>query len=308
MVKIKYNIIIIILKFIFLLLCICNNLFNVKKSLQVAICTMARKENLYIKEYVDYHLKIGFDHIFIFDDNEPGTENISDIINDSYNEYVTIYDYSTIIHDQKVAFTLCYEMNKYKYDWILMNDIDEFLVIRNDTLKNYLSNIRFKKCDFIKFHWMLSTDNDLIHYDNRSLLERFKGPYRKNTHIKTMVKGGIDDIQFDIHTPFISPHRNISCNNIGQIYKNKEILFQDVFDINVEKAFMIHFKYKSTEEYINKYKRGYHWRVGNIEFMLMRIREYFKDNKATLEKVEYVERELDLNLTEIKNQYNLTNN
>ena len=275
-----------------------------KKPLRLAICTMARKENLYIKDYVDYYLKLGFDHIFIFDDNEPGVEKISDVIDNSYHESVTIYDYSTIIKDQKVAFTLCYEMNKYDYDWIFMNDIDEYLVIRNDSLKHYLSNNNFKKCDFIKFHWVLATDNNLLHYDNRSVLERFKGPYKLNTHIKTMVRGNIDDIQFDIHTPFISPHRNISCNNKGEIYKNKEILFQDVFDINIEKAYIIHFKYKSTEEYVNKYKRGYHWRIGNIEFMMMRIREYFKDNNATLEKIEYVERELNLNLSELKNGLN----
>ena len=67
-------------------------------------------------------------------------------------------------------------------------------------------------------------------------------------------------------------------------------------------SFIIHFKYKSTEEYINKYKRGYHWRIGNIEFMMMRIREYFKDNNATLEKIEYVERELNLNLSQIKSR------
>ena len=287
-------------KFILLTIFIIIIPYTKKQPLRLAICTMARKENLYIKDYVDYYLKLGFDHIFIFDDNEPGVEKISDVIDNSYHETVTIYDYNTIIKDQKVAFTLCYEMNKYKYDWIFMNDIDEYLVIRNDSLKHYLSNKNFKKCDFIKFHWVLATDNNLLHYDNRSLLERFKGPYKLNTHIKTMVRGNIDDIQFDIHTPFISPHRNISCNNKGEIYKNKEILFQDVFDINIEKAYIIHFKYKSTEEYVNKYKRGYHWRIGNIEFMMMRIREYFKDNNATLEKIEYVERELNLNLSELK--------
>ena len=47
------------------------NLIKNNHVLKLAICTMARKENLYIKEYVDYNIKLGFDHIFIFDDNEP---------------------------------------------------------------------------------------------------------------------------------------------------------------------------------------------------------------------------------------------
>ena len=40
----------------------------------MALCTMGREENLYAKEFVDHYLKLGFDHIFIYDDNEPNTE------------------------------------------------------------------------------------------------------------------------------------------------------------------------------------------------------------------------------------------
>ena len=274
-----------------------------RKPLKLAICTMARNENLYIKEYIDYYLNLGFDHIYIFDDNEPNKENIIKFLDDHYNDYVTIYDYKSKIKNQKQAFTFCYEKNKNKYDWIFMNDIDEFLVIKNDKLKNYLSKGIFKKCDFIKFHWVLSNDNNLLYYDNRSLFERFKPPYKLDTHIKTIVRGNINDIKFDIHTPFYSPYRNVSCNNKGIIYKNKEILFQDVFDINIEKAYIIHFKYKSTEEYINKYKRGYHWRINDTNFMKMRIKEYFEDNQVTLKKIKFVENKLKLNLSNIKKRF-----
>ena len=272
-------------------------LFNFfgKKGLKLAICTMARKENLYIKEYVDY------EHIYIFDDNKIEEENITEVINKNYYKTVTIYNYKQIIKDQKAAYTLCYEMNKDKYDWIFMNDIDEFLIIKNDTLKHYLSQGIFDKCDFIKIHWVVPTDNNLLKYDNRSLFERFKGPFLLDTHIKTLVRGNIKELQFDIHSPLFSPNNNISCNNKGEIFKNKDIFFQDVFDINIEKAYIIHFKYKSSEEYINKYKRGYKNWVGK-DFLPMRISEYFKDNNISLEKIEYFERELNLNLSKLKNE------
>ena len=32
-----------------------------------------------------------------------------------------------------------------------MNDIDEYLVIKKDSLRHYLSGHNFKKCDFINF-------------------------------------------------------------------------------------------------------------------------------------------------------------
>ena len=247
-------------------------------------------------------MKLGFDHIYIFGDNEEDSENINQYIDNNHKKYVTIYNYKQIVKDQKVAFTLCYEMNKNKYDWIFMNDIDEYLVIRNDSLKHYLSEKKFKKCDFIKFHWMLASDNNLLYYDNRSLFERFKGPYKKRTLIKTIVRGNIDDLQFDVHSPLISPHKNVSCDNRGYIYKNKEIFFKKVSDINIDNAYIIHFIYKSTEELINKYKRGYRWE--NLEFIKRRIKLYFTDNKPTLDKIEYIERELNLNLSKIKNKIN----
>lgn len=301
-----YNKVFLIFKFAILIvinLTFIINLFFKKHALRLAICTMAKEENLYINEFIKYYIELGFDHINIFDDNEYGFQNISEVIDSSFNKFVTIYDYRNIIKDQKAAFTLCYELNKNKYDWIFMNDIDEFLVIRNDTLKHYLSGRIFKKCDFIKFHWVLANDNDLLHYDNRSLFERFKGPYKPNALIKTIVRGNIDDIQFDIHTPMISPHKNVSCNNMGEIYNDKEIFFQYVSDINIQKAYIIHFKYKSTEEFIKKYKRGYRWYNEKMIYMINRIREYFSNNKPTIEKFEYIEKELHLNLSILKEHF-----
>ena len=38
-------------------------LFN--NEIKISLCTMGRKENLYIKEFVEYYIKLGIDHIFI---------------------------------------------------------------------------------------------------------------------------------------------------------------------------------------------------------------------------------------------------
>ena len=192
-------------------------------------------------------------------------------------------------------------MNKNDYDWIFMNDIDEYLVIKNNSLKHYLSDTKFKKCDFIKIHWVLARDNDLLHYDNRTLIERFKGPYIRSSLVKTLCKGKIKGLQFEIHTPSVSPYRKITCNNKGEIYKNKDIEFKVVSDINIERAYIIHFMYKSTEEFINKYKRGYKDWVSS-RFLPKRIRQYFSHNRITLEKIEYIEKELNLSLPQIRSK------
>ena len=290
--------------FLNLLILIEISLLPLKKTLKlkIALCTMAKKENLYIKEFVDYYIKLGFDHIYIYDNNPPNTEKISDIINESYNTYVTIYESISLnLTNQSLAFTNCYHNIKKDFDWIFMIDVDEYLVIKNETLKNYLSDNIFKECDFLKIHWLQPTNNNLVHYDNRPLLERFKGPYLKDTHIKTMVRGNIDELRYDIHSPSYAPIRNATCNNKGEKlqYNNDRDYLNDVKEINYDRAYILHFKYKSTEEYINKYKRGYGRWFGS-EFLPLRIREYFTDNKVTLEKIEYMEKELNLNLSEYK--------
>ena len=61
----------------------------------------------------------------------------------------------------------------------------------------------------------------ILHYDNRPLLERLKGPYLNDTHVKTFIKGNIENLKYDIHSPFSSPFRNITCKNNGEKYNSK---------------------------------------------------------------------------------------
>ena len=207
--------------FILIILIIFISLTHIYKkiNLKVALCTMGKKENLYIKEFVDYYLNLGIDHIFIYDNNDPNSEKISDVINKSYKNKVTIFEnIADKITSQPIAFTNCYKENKYNYDWVFMIDIDEYLILKNDSLKNYLSNEIFKNCDFIKIHWVVATDNNILHYDKRPLLKRFKGPFLNDTHIKTFLRGNIEQLKYDIHSPIESPIRNRTCDNAGNKY------------------------------------------------------------------------------------------
>ena len=260
-------------------------------------------ENLYAKEFIDYYSKLGIDHIFIYDDNIPETEKISDILNQKEKEIVTIYESKSFhIDNQSTAFTKCYKNNLNKFDWFLMVDMDEFLFIVNNTLKGYLTNKVFDKCDFIKFHWVITTDNDLIYYDERPLFERFKPPYKKSRYVKSIIRGNISDLKYWVHSPFISPKRNVTCNNEGNIIYYNNINIESFYPININKAYIIHFRYKSTEEFANKLKRGYsNWFNDRLrKFILWNIKSYFKINKPTSEKINLLEKELKVNLSKFQ--------
>ena len=275
-----------------------------KKDIKIALCTIGKKENLYIKEFVDYYIRLGIDHIFIYDDNDLQTDKMSNIINKSdYEQYVTIYEnIKDKIKLQTDAYNTCYQNNNKTFDWLLMIDMDEYLYINHISLKNYLKKSIFKACDFIKFNWVLPTDNNLVYYDNRSLFERFKKPYIKSGFVKSIIRGNIKGLKYSIHSPYESPERNITCNSRGKKIKYKIMNFDFMKPIEIKYAYIIHYKYKSTEEYINKYKRGYNTWLGDRlnEVLFIKIEEYLRDNKNTLEKLNYFERELKLNLSKFK--------
>ena len=273
-----------------------------ENQIKIALCTMGKLENLYVEEYVNYYIKLGVDHLFIYDDNDINTEKISDKINKkTYGKYVTIYEnIKDRIINQKVAFTDCYTNNKDLYDWFIMFDMDEYLVIKNNTLKKYLSSPLFNQCDFIRIHWKIATDNNLIYYDNRTLFERFAKNLIKSTFTKSVIRGHIPNLTYGVHHIARSPIRNISCTNKGHILKKKEESRDGIGNINTEMAYIIHFNYKSTEEFVKKYRRGYSNWVSNHNLVLKtKLKEYLRDNKNTKEKIEYIEKELNISIRDI---------
>ena len=281
-----------------------NKLFQ--KNLKIALCTMGKKENLYSKEFIDYYIKLGINQIFIYDHNEPNTENIIDTVENIYKNKVTVYKaFLKNITNQAEAFTDCYKNNYHYYDWFLMVDMDEYLYIKKETLSNYLKHSIFDKCDIINFHWVIPNDNNLIYYDKRPLFERFKGPYTKSVVVKSMIRGNISNVKYSVHSPNFSPERNITCNNEGKKIDYKNLNIEFITKISIKKAYIIHFRYKSTQEFINKYKRGYSNWFGNRinSFLYSVIEEYFQINKITLEKINFIEKELNLNLSIYKEIY-----
>ena len=258
---------------------------------------MAKHENLYVKEFIDYYEKFGVDNIFIYDDNDNNTERIKDVVPVTKKVKVEVFEnIKSRIKNQPDAFTECYNNNKYKFDWFLMIDLDEYLVIKNQTIRNYLNNPIFNNCDFIKIHWLNPTDNNLIYYDNRTLLQRFTGPYRASNHIKSIIRGNIEGLKYWIHSPYISPHRNITCNNRGEVQNYTNLNFQSIMKFNTDMAYFIHFTFKSTEEYVNKFRRGYsNWNWVGLNLKQW-VYNYFKNNDINIRKIEYLEKEFNITL------------
>ena len=70
------------------------NIINNNKTLinmKVCLCTLAKNENKYIKEFVEHYKKYGVDKIYLYDNNDINGEKLEDAI-DEYvkNDFVKI--------------------------------------------------------------------------------------------------------------------------------------------------------------------------------------------------------------------------
>ncbi len=189
--------------------------------MRIVICAIARMENHYIKDWVDYHLTIGFDHIFLYDNAHQGEETIDEVIDveEEYKGKVTIIPVHDKMHMQTYVYNECY--NTQDFDWIAFIDIDEFISFAKDidtgmpcytNIKNFL--IDRDNAGAVVLNWMTFGDSGMLSDDGRPIYDRLvtplpygfsvenvwgKQPF--NCHVKTIYKKGLDLLSgISIHT------------------------------------------------------------------------------------------------------------
>ena len=71
-----------------------NESYNSKSKTKVGLCIICKGENLYIEEFVNHYKKIGYNHIFIYDNNDIDGEKFDIVLKKEIKDnYVTIVDF-----------------------------------------------------------------------------------------------------------------------------------------------------------------------------------------------------------------------
>ena len=261
----------------------------------MCLCVLAKKENLYIKYFLDIYKRLGFNHIFIYDNNDVNEERIEDAIKDqSLKDFISIINYrgyrGTYGGPQMAAYYDCYERNYKHYDWMAFFDVDEYLMLnpRNQTIQEFLNNSRFNNCESIKINWKLYSDNNALGYEDKPLNERFTEEINEssiiNTARKVIIRGNLENYtlrkNYNPHDIFSS---NRSCDSNGKIRFGQRINPPEY-----KTAILNHYFTKSINEFCRKIKRGHSFHNFNLTEKLFynNFVIFFRYNKKTKEKVE----------------------
>ena len=273
-----------------------KNINNTK----VCLCTPAKNENRYIREFVEHYEKYGVDKIFLYDNNDIKGEKFDEILSDYIEKgFVEVRDWRGKAKALMQMMNDCYQTNYQIYDWLIFYELDEYIHLSNYTnVKPFLNLPRFKHCEVIYLNLICHTDNNLIYYDNRSLAERFprtvpkykKGGYR--LEIKSILRGHIPNIEITNNHLLSTDLHN--CNGYGN--KNR-YYYKTYSNQNDYKNYYIdHYYSKSTEEFIEKLNKGDVY-LDTLKYVMQRVDKYFTQSEITKEKIDFIENKTGLNLS-----------
>lgn len=209
------------------------------------ICVIAKNENCYIEEWLQYHFKLGFDHIYVYDndDNYP-----LKVLESMYPGKVTVIYYPGRCLQLRAyygfAINYCFQ-----HTWVAFIDVDEFIVLRkHKSIKELLR----EKCSSgaLVLNWILFGSNHHKVYENKPVLERFtKREKNINIHTKWIVK--LSDLDTMV-TPHFGKLFNGKALDTNGIEVTESLHYCGVEDV----AAIYHYFTKSEQEFLHKCIRG----------------------------------------------------
>ena len=272
-------------------------------TLKVCLCVIGKEENLYIKYFLEAYKKLGFNHIFIYDNNNIDGENFEEVIFDDIKKgFVSIINFRgyrrQIRGPQMDAYYDCYKRNNLLYDWIAFFDVDEFLIFNHAAnIQDFLKNSIYNECEIIKINWKVFSDNNLMEYEDKSPEERFTEEIKENLEVNTVykviIRGNLLNYSsrkiYNPHDIFMS---NKSCDSSGKIRLESHIKPPEY-----KYAILNHYT-KTIREYCKKIRKGdvYFNRYLDENLKKYYFNAFFKYSKKTKEKVAIFNKEFNTTL------------
>jgi len=204
-------------------------------TIKIVLVCIAKDEDIYIEEWLKYHHKLGFDHIFIYENNWKCNLNLPYLTKISWDgDYQQIIIYNSFIDNYKND-----------YDYVAFFDCDEFLVLKkHSNIHDFIKEYGNKN---ISVNWQFYGSGGKINRENNSLLKQFtKRENSVNEHIKTILYLKNETKMWIAHHPYLPTFDTNGKSFIGAFNPNGPV---DVIVLN-------HYKDKTLEDFKIRIKRG----------------------------------------------------
>lgn len=134
--------------------------------MKCSICAIIKNEQLFLKEWIDWHLSIGFDSIYLCEDigstsHKEITDQYCNVTLLQYNDDMSQYENGRGAFRQYAFYSYFIKHYKHIADWCAFIDVDEFIHIEdNKNIKELLSD--YDKFNALYIYWKFYNANNHI--------------------------------------------------------------------------------------------------------------------------------------------------
>ena len=115
------------------------------KAPSTAILCIARDEQPFAREWIQYHLNLGFDHIYFISTDDDFSSVHALYSGFNFGSKVSLHHFNDFNRGWQIN---CYRhfSSQVEEDWLLILDLDEFLYLNPNTdIKSYLATFGEEK-------------------------------------------------------------------------------------------------------------------------------------------------------------------
>lgn len=224
---------------------------HTKPQHYLAVCSIAKNEGPYFKEWIDWHRSKGVEKFYIYD-NES-TDCTKEVLAPYIEAGIVEYTYFPGQKQQLAAYDDCFERHRLDTRWLAVIDLDEFIVpIKDKSIPDFLR--RMENFAVVEINWLVYGSGGAKTKEPGSVMERFRKhslpDHRLNTQSKSIADPRRVCTMTGCHEAArISGHAGDSHGNRITKHSGDRKPQHDVIRIN-------HYAVKSYEEFLGKRARG----------------------------------------------------
>ena len=156
-----------------------------KLKYNVSLCLIFKDEAPFLKEWLDYHLTIGVDHFYLFNNNS--TDNYLEVIQPYIDNHTVTLTQWPLEQSQSKCYRYCLETFRNETNWIGYIDADEFVCPKKYTNINSWIK-KWRKYPAVKVDWLqFGTSGNIHHNYSQNVIEQYLACWDKFFLGKTFV-------------------------------------------------------------------------------------------------------------------------
>ncbi len=217
---------------------------------EIALQCIARQEEKYFKEWIEYHLRLGIEHIFIYDNNDCDglSDFLAGVLSEGDFERVEVIPWREPMAFQQIeALNDCVTLHRDDVKWLISLDIDEFLTLEKP-MRQFLDE--FSYASQVYLSWESFGADGKLYYEDKPVTERFTKTFDCRDYGQGKILFRPSRLKrWGIHGARMKRGKTVNV-------LHEEITPPDSYNRIFRTAWVRHYFTKSLEEWTEKIARG----------------------------------------------------